>query len=144
MDWAEHANESLSHAGYRAGGARRAVIELLARRDCVVSAQDVFDALRAEDRPVGIASVYRVLDVLSELHLVQRLDVGGGGARYERVMPDGSHHHHLVCDACGRVEPFSDVPLEEALERLGSRVPYTVATHDVVLRGACDDCRTAA
>jgi Fur family ferric uptake transcriptional regulator len=144
VDWGEHAQEALSRAGYRAGGARRAIVELLARRDCVVSAQEVFDALRAEDRPVGIASVYRVFDVLTELRLVQRLEVGGSGARYERVMPDGSHHHHLVCDECGRVDPFSDSTLEEALERLGTRLPYAVDTHDVVLRGACEDCRLQA
>jgi Fur family transcriptional regulator, ferric uptake regulator len=143
VNWAEHAHEALSRAGYRSGGARRAIVELLAERDCVVSAQEVFDTLRSEDRPVGIASVYRVLDTLTELCLVQRLEIGAGVAHYERLMPDGSHHHHLVCDDCGRVDPFSDVSLEQALERLGTEVPFAVATHDVVLRGACADCRSA-
>lgn len=141
MAWAESTLEELRAAGYRGGGARRAVVELLAKQSCCLSAQEIFDALRAEGRPVGIASVYRVLDLLAERRLVQKLDVGGGVARFEPALDDDAHHHHLVCDDCGKVEAFSDAPLEQALRRLGARVGYEVEAHDVVLRGACEDCR---
>jgi Fur family ferric uptake transcriptional regulator len=139
--WAESTLEQLRAAGYRSGGARRAVVELLACQSCCLSAQEIFDALRAEGRPVGIASVYRVLDLLLERKLVARLDVGGGVARYEPALPDDDHHHHLVCDDCGKVEAFSDEPLEHALRQLGRRVGYDVEAHDVVLRGSCEACR---
>jgi Fur family transcriptional regulator, ferric uptake regulator len=139
--WAKSTLEELHEAGYRSGGARRAVVELLARQSCCLSAQEIFDALRAEGRPVGIASVYRVLDLLAERGLVTRLDVGGGVARYEPALADDGHHHHLVCDDCGKVEAFSDEPLERALRQLGGRVGYEVEAHDVVLRGSCGDCR---
>jgi Fur family ferric uptake transcriptional regulator len=141
VSWAEATLEELREAGYRSGGARRAVVELLARQDCCLSAQEIFDALRAAGRPVGIASVYRVLDLLAERKLVQRLDVGGGVARYEPALADDEHHHHLVCDDCGKVEAFSDEPLEQALRQLGGRVGYDVEAHDVVLRGSCESCR---
>jgi Fur family ferric uptake transcriptional regulator len=141
VSWAEATLEELREAGYRSGGARRAVVELLARQDCCLSAQEIFDALRAAGRPVGIASVYRVLDLLAERKLVQRLDVGGGVARYEPALSDDEHHHHLVCDDCGKVEAFSDEPLEQALRQLGGRVGYDVEAHDVVLRGSCESCR---
>ena len=140
MPWSEHALTTLRGAGYRGGGARTAVVELLGRQTCCLSAQEIFDALRAEGRPVGIASVYRVLDVLTALGVTQRLDVGGGVSRYEPVQPDGAHHHHLVCDDCGKVEAFSDGPLEAALEQ---RIGFTVGGHDVVLHGACADCHSA-
>ena len=140
--WAETTLAQLRESGYRSGGARRAVVELLARQSCCLSAQEIFDALRAEGRPVGIASVYRVLDLLTEQRLVMRLDVGGGVARYEPARSDEHHHHHLVCDDCGKVEAFSDEPLERALHQLGARVGYEVEAHDVVLRGSCEDCRT--
>jgi Fur family ferric uptake transcriptional regulator len=139
--WAQSTLAQLREAGFRSGGARSAVVDLLARQSCCLSAQEIFDALRAEGRPVGIASVYRVLDLLAEQRLVQRLDVGGGVARYEPARDDADHHHHLVCDDCGKVEAFSDEPLEQALRQLGGRVSYDVDAHDVVLRGSCDECR---
>jgi Fur family ferric uptake transcriptional regulator len=119
------------------------VIELLGRQDCCLSAQEIFDALRTGRRAVGIASVYRVLDLLAEKGYVQRIDVGDGMARFEPVQRSGEHHHHLVCEDCGKVEAFSDDGLERALRRVESRSRYSVAGHDVVLRGACQDCVAA-
>ena len=139
--WQEQAARRLRASGNRQGAARRAVVELLSRQDCCLSALEVFDALRAEGRPVGLASVYRVLDLLTENGLVQRIELGAGTARFERVLAGGDHHHHLVCDDCGKVEAFEDSELERALVDLETRSGYSVAAHDVVLRGACSDCR---
>jgi Fur family ferric uptake transcriptional regulator len=138
--WAEHALAALADAGYRSGGARRAVVELLGRQRCAVSAQDIDDALRAEGRTVGRASVYRVLEQLDALRLVARIDVGQGTARYEPLLPTGEHHHHLVCDTCGRVTPFEDEALERAIKRLSGRVKFEVSEHDVLLHGSCARC----
>ena len=110
--WREHTDVALREAGFRAGGARAAVLDLMAGQDCCASAQEIHETLRGRARSVGIASVYRVLDVLAELRLVQRVDVGDGIARFEPALPDGDHHHHVVCDDCGKVEPFSDSSLE--------------------------------
>ena len=140
--WTEHARSVLQRSGYRSAEARSAVIDLLGRQRCCVSAQEIFDALRDERRPVGIATVYRVLELLYQHGLVQRLELGGT-ARYEPVLPSGEHHHHAVCDECGRVEPFEDAPLEHALARVGGH-GFEIDAHDVVLRGACGDCRSAA
>jgi Fur family ferric uptake transcriptional regulator len=141
--WATHARDALRAAGHRSGGAREGVIDLLARQDCCLTAQEIFDALRQDGRSVGIASVYRALELLRELRLVQRLDVGDGTARYEPAHPDGDHHHHLVCDRCGKVEAFEDDTLEAALGQLADRLPHRVAAHDVVLRGDCGTCTEA-
>lgn len=138
--WQEHTLAELRRAGYRSGGARSAIVELLSRQDCCLTAQEIFDELRAGGRRVGIASVYRVLDMLTTMRLVQRLDVGGGVARYEPAHPGGEHHHHLVCEDCGKVVAFEDERLEDALERLAGDLGYVVDAHDVVLRGACRDC----
>jgi Fur family ferric uptake transcriptional regulator len=140
-DWSEHALATLSDAGYRRGGARTAVVQMLGRQSCAVSARDIDDALRAEGRTIGRASVYRTLETLADLKLVQRLDLGGDEKRYEPHGPTGEHHHHLVCDHCGNVEPFVDPDLERALEKLAERSTYAVAEHDVVLHGACGACR---
>jgi Fur family transcriptional regulator, ferric uptake regulator len=142
--WAAHAAGRLSAAGYRRGGARSAVIELLDRQSCALTAHDIEADLRDRGRAVGRASVYRVLDELVGLGLVTRVEVGQGIARYEPARPDGDHHHHMVCDACGDVFPFADDELERTIDRLADRVAFDVAEHDIVLHGACAGCRQAA
>jgi Fur family ferric uptake transcriptional regulator len=138
--WTEHALQQLGDAGYRRGGARRAVVEHLGAQSCAVSALDVETALRGSGRAVGRASVYRVLEQLEALRLVSRLEVGDGTTRYEPSHPGGEHHHHLVCDSCGRVTPFEDPELEKVVERVASRMPFSVAEHDIVLHGQCGSC----
>jgi Fur family ferric uptake transcriptional regulator len=140
-NWIEHAQDRLTQAGFRRGGARRAVIELLGAQTCALTAQEIDERLRTKGRAVGRASVYRALEQLTELHLVARLEVGQDAARYEPVHPSGEHHHHLVCDRCGRITPFEDRALETAIDGLSRRVRFDVGEHDVVLHGVCDKCR---
>jgi Fur family ferric uptake transcriptional regulator len=143
--WAETTAAALSSRGHRNGSARRAVIELLGRQHCCLTAQEIFDQLRSEGRRVGIASVYRTLEQLTRDGFVQRIDVGAGISRFEPIYSDGAHHHHhLVCDDCGKVEAFADAELERVLHKVEGRTGYSVAGHDVVLRGACADCATPA
>ena len=139
--WREHTHARLRDAGYHRGGARAAVVELLSRQDCALSAQEIDDRLRADERSVGRASVYRALEQLAGLRLLARVDVGDGVARYEPTLPGGDHHHHLVCERCGRLEAFEDEDLEHAIDRLSRRLSFEVGEHDVVLRGACRRCR---
>jgi Fur family ferric uptake transcriptional regulator len=138
--WATHALDGLRDAGFRSGDARRAVVEYLDEQDCCLSAQELHERLGATGNRVGIASVYRVLDLLAARGLVTRIDLGDGIGRYEPTRPDGHHHHHLVCAACGKVGSFSDPALERALDDVARRLGYGEA-HEVVLRGACEDCR---
>jgi Fur family transcriptional regulator, ferric uptake regulator len=139
-DWTTQTLEELQRAGYRSGGARRAVIQLLGRQECCLTAQEIFDGLRAEGRGVGIASVYRILDLLAEQGLVQRVEIGDAITRFEPAHAGGDHHHHLVCNSCGKVEAFEDEGLEKALRQVERKTGYTTAGHDVLLRGACQDC----
>jgi Fur family transcriptional regulator, ferric uptake regulator len=138
--WAEHALGALAEAGYRHGGARTAVVEALAGHDCAVTALDLDDELRRRRPPVGRASVYRALEQLEQLGLVQRIEVGRGTAGFERVDPTGHHHHHAICRDCGRMVPFEDPSLERALEQVAGEMSFDVTEHDVVLRGLCDRC----
>jgi Fur family ferric uptake transcriptional regulator len=131
----------LQAAGYRRGLARRRVIEFLERQECCIGAQDLHRELQAQGERVGLASVYRVLDVLAERRLVQRLDLGDGVMRFEPVRELEHHHHHIVCDDCGKIEPFADSRLERVIRDVEVGSGYAVAAHDVVLRGACRACR---
>ena len=140
-NWTEHAHGVLKDKGFSRGGARDAVIEFLAGQNCAATAQEIHEALKAEGRAIGIASVYRSLEALHGLQLVQRFDAGHGEGRYEALAPSGEHHHHVVCDECERILPFEDPALERAIHKLAERVPYAIAGHDVVLHGRCPDCQ---
>jgi Fur family ferric uptake transcriptional regulator len=138
--WSQLAEEALGEAGQRAGGARQAVVEQLAGQDCCLTAQQIADRLRSGGSGVGTASVYRALDLLHGIGLVQRVEVGEGGTRYEPVIPGGEHHHHVVCDSCGRLSAFEDEGLERAIGRLAKRLGHRVSGHDVLIHGRCARC----
>jgi len=142
QSWSERAEATLAAAGHKRGGARRALLELLGQQSCALTALEIEDALsaRATGRRVSRASVYRILDQLERLGLVQRVETGQAMVRYERVAEREHHHHHLVCDECGLVMPFSDAGLERAIDRLSKNVPLAVSEHEIVLHGACRDC----
>ena len=140
--WTEHALTTLERQGHRTGAARRTVVELLGRQHCCLSAKEIAEHLRAEGREVGLASVYRALELLDGLRLVQRLDAGEGVVRYEPLLAGGEHHHHIVCESCGGVAAYEDEELERAIGRLAERLSWDVEAHDVVLRGRCPACTT--
>jgi Fur family ferric uptake transcriptional regulator len=141
--WIETALARMRSETGRSGGARRAVVEFLGAQECCISAQEIHDRVRAGGARIGIASVYRALEGLDELGLVQRVDLGDGISRFERADPSGEHHHHLVCGDCGKVEPFEDPALEKAIAGVAGGRGYAVAAHEVVLRGACGACSGA-
>jgi Fur family transcriptional regulator, ferric uptake regulator len=139
--WVERAEATLTAAGRKRGGARRAMLELLDGERCALTAVQIEDALRRGGRRgVSRASIYRILDELEDLRLVQRVETGQPMVSYERVCDSSEHHHHLVCDECGLVMPFSDADLERAIEKLSEEVPLAVSEHEIVLHGACRDC----
>jgi Fur family transcriptional regulator, ferric uptake regulator len=141
--WADHARDVLQRAGHHKGAARERLIELLGRQDCALSAFEIEEALRRRtgtERSVGRASVYRALELLRDHGLIKRLDLGDGVARYELADPAGEHHHHLVCENCGRLVAFDDPALERAIDDVSERLGVRVQHHEVVLRGACADC----
>ncbi len=131
----------LARAGLRRGGARERVIELLATKPCALTAVEVEEEIRAQGTRIGRASIYRVLELLVEHSLVERVTIGQGQSRFERVLPTGEHHHHLVCDTCGRLVAFDDPGLERAIHRVSERLGVRVESHDVLLRGACGRCQ---
>lgn len=141
-DWAARATERLTAAGYRRGSARRSVIRLLDGQRCALSAGEIGAALERADRAVSRASVYRILEELEQAELVMRIEVGHGIVRYEPIRHAGGHHHHMVCDRCGRLDPFVDEGLERELARVSRHVALHVAEHEVILHGSCERCAT--
>ena len=138
--WAARAQQVLAENGHHSGQARGALLQLLDSQRCALSAIELEDALRSTKRPVARASIYRILDELERLRLVQKVQVGQEMARYEPVRTGEGHHHHLVCENCGTVTPFTDQGIEEAIRKLSRRLPMRVAEHEIVLGGDCQGC----
>ena len=138
--WAYGALRALRHEGGRGGAARERVVSLLADESCALTAADIDRRLPM----VGRASVYRALEQLEGLGLIQRLDLGGDAAGYERVGPGGEHHHHLLCRVCGRLIPFHDEELERAIGSVGRESGFQVTSHEVTLQGTCAGCQSDA
>jgi Fur family ferric uptake transcriptional regulator len=140
LEWISWTYATLRTAGLHRGGARERIIEVLSEQECALTANEIEDELRRQGRPTARASIYRVLDLLVEHGLVERVVVGEGLARFEPLEPSGHHHHHLVCGHCGALVRFDDPGLELAINRLSEKLGVTVDSHEVLLRGACARC----
>ena len=139
-DWVGHAERELEREGYRLSAPRSAVVQTLADLGCSVTAKEIADRLHDRGQDIGVASIYRTLELLDKLRLTRRVDAAEGVARYEPIDPSGDHHHHIVCEHCGQVTAFEDRALEAAIEQLSRRVEYAIDAHDVTLRGKCPSC----
>ena len=107
-----------------------------------LSAEDVYSLLRAESPDIGLATVYRTLEMLEELGFLHRIEFGDGKSRYELATGDSAHsHHHLICLSCGTVIEFGD-DLMETLESFVSRTAdFQITDHQVKFYGYCRECR---
>ena len=138
MDWLEIADRKLSSSGLKKGQVRTAVLEILNSQECALSASQIHHRLQSK-RKTALPSVYRILEALEELNIVQKVEIGDGLTYYEAVREKG-HHHHLVCDSCGELKHFEDANLEESLQGLGKRLGLDISAHEVILHGECQEC----
>lgn len=106
-----------------------------------LSAEDVFGIVKEIYPEIGLATIYRTLDLLSELEVLQRMDFGDGRSRYE--LNDGSvhHHHHLICIKCGKVLEFEDDLLESLEEAIAQKGNFKIIDHHLKFYGYCEECR---
>jgi len=131
--------DALDQAGYRLTRPRRAVADLIAARDGHFTAADlVADAERGRSG-VGRATVFRALDVLVDLGVVERIDLPSGEHAYVACEP--AHHHHVVCSGCGRTSEIDDRGLRAVVDDAARRTGWTIDSHRLELFGRCPDCR---
>ncbi|MFN8628799.1 MAG: Fur family transcriptional regulator [Chloroflexota bacterium] len=133
---------SLDRAGHRLTGPRRVVAELVAERDGHFTAADLVSDARRRGTGIGRATVFRALELFTELGLVERVDLPTGDHAY--VACDPVHHHHAICTSCGRSLDVDDVGLARVLEDIGRELDFRVTSHRLELFGLCAACRGAA
>ena len=134
--------DALDRAGYRLTEPRRAVATLIAGRDGHFTAADLEEDARARHLPIGRATIFRALDLFTELEVVERVDLPDGGHAYLPCEP--VHHHHVICTNCGRATEIEDVGIEALLEAVKRETGYDVSSHRLELFGLCPICQTQA
>ena len=133
----------LADRGYRLTAPRRQILDVLLASVTPLSAAGIHR--RLENRRINLASVYRTIWVLLGLEALRATDAIGGEKRFELADPLGAHHHHLICQDCGRIEDLEGCPLEErVLRAVNRRVRrsrrFRIVEHELRLIGACADC----
>lgn len=135
--------------GYRMTLGREAILDVLANSDSHLSAEDIYMKVHPLYPNIGLTTVYRTLDILSNLGMVFKFDFGDGRARYELTeeQRSGNHHHHLVCTGCNRVINYTDF-VDEEIEllkkveyALSKRHGFVITNHLIQFHGLCEKCR---
>lgn len=106
-----------------------------------LSAEEVFKLLLEENSDIGLATVYRVLTQFEQAGILVRHHFEEGRATYE--LQGGTHHDHIVCVSCGKVEEFVDSAIEAAQRQVAERCGYELTDHSLVLYGICSECKKA-
>jgi len=129
----------LQENGYRLTGARRAVVELIASAQRALSPLEVYDLARAQHPGLGLVSVYRTLEKLEELHLIQRVHQPQGCQAF--IAASRGHEHLLLCQRCGSVTFFEGDDLEPLIQSLARKTGYRIQDHWLQLFGLCRACK---
>jgi Fur family ferric uptake transcriptional regulator len=130
--------EQLKDHGYRLTEARRAVVDVVSGSERALSPVEVYDAARERYPALGLVSVYRTLEKLEELRLIQRVHQDSGCNAY---LPNADGHQHLIiCQQCGKAQYFEGDDLEAFFEKVGEEHGYTIREHWLQLFGICAEC----
>lgn len=129
----------LRSAGLRVTLPRLRVLQVFYERGTKhLSAEDIYRCLIGEDINVGLATVYRVLMQFAEAGIVSRRHFETDGAVFE--LNDGTHHDHLICRVCGKIEEFVDQEIEQRQEVIVKERGFALQTHSMSIYGVCGDC----
>lgn len=141
----EKFRKMLREKGLKVTNQRLLVLEVLAaHRDRHMTAEDIYELVREDYPEIGLATIYRTVQLLLEMQLVGRISLDDGCACYEiGEFYDGEerhHHHHLVCRTCGQVIPFKDDLLDELESRIEKEMGFHVLDHELKFYGQCQEC----
>lgn len=137
--------ELLREKGLKVTAQRIAVLSALSDRpDSHLTAEEIYELVKVSSPEIGLATIYRTIQILLELKIIDRIYLDDGYVRYELGHvyedEDSHHHHHLVCVKCGRVMSFQGDLLEEFEKRIEKETGFQIQDHDVKLYGYCVNC----
>ena len=133
--------EKIQESGYRLTGSRRTVVEIIAASERALTPIAVYDLARAQHPGLGLVTVYRTLEKLESLGLIQRVHQPQGCQAF--IAAFSGHQHLLLCSRCGKVEFFDGDNLESLIQEIGDETGFQIDSHWLQLFGLCSACRSA-
>lgn len=130
---------ALKQKGYRLTSSRQKIVQSLLDCGGHITADGLLEVIRETDKTVGRMTVYRTLELLSELGLIRPVYQGTGAAHY--ILLDGGHHHHLICSGCDAVIEFDECGLQDVGKLLAERFNFAIEGHLVEFYGRCQNCQ---
>lgn len=135
----------LKEKGLKVTGQRLLVLETMAAHPGEhLTAEEIFDLARMKLPEIGLATIYRALQVLVNLHVIDKISLDDGFARYElsqELGSEGHHHHHAICLGCKSVFSLEEDLLGPLEKNLLDHMGFAVTDHEVKLYGYCKACR---
>lgn len=126
---------------YKLTPQRKIILEaFIDHQDEHLSAEDVHNIVRQHSSEIGLATVYRTLELFSELEVLQKMDFGDGRSRYE-INEKTTPHHHLICLSCNKVKEFEDDLLETLETVISRKSNFSIVDHQVKFYGYCEECQ---
>ncbi len=137
----DHVCNRLRNHSYKLTPQRQTILRTFLKNvDRHLSAEELYLLVKNQYPDIGLATVYRTLDLLAELGILQKNDFGDGRSRYEFNREDEHHHHHMICLRCGNVLEFDDDLLESLEAIITKKTHFTVMDHDLKFYGHCQTC----
>lgn len=135
--------KKLQEGRYKMTPQRKTILQIFVDRPGEhLSAEDVHRILQADASGIGLATVYRSLELLYDMGFLQKMDFDDGKARYELNEMEGAHqHHHLLCLKCGKVTSFADDLLDDLERDIAEKNGFRIVDHQVKFYGYCQECR---
>ena len=135
-------SSDLRKAGLKVTLPRMKILEILETNETRhMSAEDVYKVLLEAEEDIGLATVYRVLTQFEAAGLVKRHHFEEGHSVFE--LNEGSHHDHILCVKCGRVDEFVDETIEQRQQAIAGELGYEMTDHSLTMYGVCPDCRSS-
>ena len=131
--------QTLKEKGYKLTQQRVAVLQVLHESDGHITAADIFERAKAKYPHVNKSTVYRTLELMKELKLVTETNLGGDRLCYHHA--EKGHHHHLVCQRCGRIIDLDEAALEPLKELLTSKYNFLPEIRHLAIFGRCLNCQ---
>jgi Fur family ferric uptake transcriptional regulator len=135
--------QMLKEKGFKITSQRESVLEVLKNNASRhMTAEEIYNEVKEISPEIGLATVYRTIQLLLDLKLIDKLDLNDGFIRYEigKVDADKHHHHHLICEVCGKVIEAEDDLLDLIEETCSHKYNFKVTNHVVKFYGICSEC----
>ena len=143
MDNSNELKGLLKEKGYKLTPQRRAVLNIIMENPGKhLTTEEIYDLVKVQCPDIGLATVYRTLQILNEMDLILKINLDDGCSRYEyNIHQDDHEHHHLICSGCGKILEVNDDLLDSIERQIEKDFDFVITDHKVKFFGLCSNCR---